>query len=255
MRKFLAYPPLSILRKSLLLGLLTVLAACTHNDGQAVRVEERKTAAGTVYSLFYPQGLAIRLRTDRPQAADATYQLSVAAAYTDLATYQPLDLLVYQGQLRQPKAMVGFLDGVLTSIGDSLTITQIVGGQSPPSAELARVRSQHGTLLLQELLVFQGQNLKHGAGNVFQRRALVELANHHFVVVESAADDLSMAQFGADLVELGARNALYLDMGDWDEGWYKAGSQVVKLGNRRTQTARQSNWLVFARPAATAKPH
>jgi hypothetical protein len=251
----LRYPPLSSLSQGLLLGLLTLLAACTPNDGQTVRVEERTTAAGTAYSFFHPQGLAIRIRTARPQAADATYQLSVAAAYTDLETYRPLDLLVHQGQLRQPKATVGFLDGVLTSIGDSLAITQIVGGQSPPSAELARVASQHGTVLLQELLVFQGQNLKHGAGNVFQRRALVELANHHFAVVESASDNLSMAQFGADLVELGARNALYLDMGDWDEGWYKAGSQVVKLGNRRTQTARQSNWLVFARPAASATPH
>ena len=249
MRKFLAYP-----KNSLLLGLLVALAACTPPGSQAVRVEERKTAAGTVYSLFHPQGLAIRVLTNRPNVGDATYQLSVAAAYTDLGNDQPLDLLVYQGQLRQPKATVGFLDGVLTSLGDSLTITQIVGGQAPPSAELARARSQHGTVLLQELLVFQGRNLKHGAGNVFQRRALVEFANQHFAVVESMADDLSMAQFGADLVELGATNALYLDMGDWDEGWYKAGSQVVKLGNRRTQTARQSNWLVFARPAPTAEP-
>jgi hypothetical protein len=253
-RKFLRSAPLRILKNGLLLGLLTVVAACTQKAGQAARVEARKTAAGTEYSVFYPQSLAIRVVTDRPEAADATYQLSVAAAYTDLETYRPLDLLVYQGQLRQPKATVGFLNGVLTSIGDSLTITQIVGGQSPPSAELARVRSQHGTMLLQELLVFQGKNLKHGEGNVFQRRALVEFAAHHFAVVESASDYLSMQQFGDDLVELGATNALYLDMGDWDEGWYKDGSQVVALGNRRTQTARQSNWLVFARPASAKLP-
>jgi hypothetical protein len=253
-RKSLGRAPLSILKKSLLPWLLAGLAACTQNTGQQARVEERQTAVGTVYSLFYPQNLAIRVVTTRPKAADATCQLSVAAAYTDLDTYRPLDLLVYQGKIVQTKATVGFLDGVLTCIGDSLTITHIPGGQSPPRATLERVRSQHGTVLLQELLVFQGKNLKQGAGNVFQRRALAEFPNHHFVVVESASDYLSMKQFGDDLVELGAKNALYLDMGDWDEGWYKAGSHLVKLGNRRTQTARQSNWLVFVTPSSIPKP-
>jgi hypothetical protein len=82
-------------------------------------------------------------------------------------------------------------------------------------------------------------------GSLFQRRALVELAGQRFVVVESMSDSLTMQQFGEDLLELGAYNALYLDMGDWDEGWYKTGKQVVKLGHRRTETGRQSNWLVL----------
>jgi hypothetical protein len=103
---------------------------------------------------------------------------------------------------------------------------------------------------LQELLVYQGQNKKAAGGSLFQRRALVELVNHRVAVVESESDSLSMHQFGEDLLELGAYNALYLDMGDWDEGWYKTGEQVVKLGNRRTETARQSNWLVFVAPSS-----
>ncbi|HEX8330332.1 MAG TPA: hypothetical protein VF629_22570 [Hymenobacter sp.] len=191
--------------------------------------------------------------TSRPVAANNNYQLSVAAAYTDLDTDQPLDLLVCNGRMLQPAAKVGFLDGVLTITGDSCFISQIPKGQSPPSTELENVRKQKGTLLLQELLVFQGQNLRPAGGSVFQRRALVELADHRFAVIESVADNLTMQQFADDLIELGARNALYLDMGDWDEGWYKTGSQVVKLGNRRTETARQSNWLVFARQASSTE--
>lgn len=230
-----------------------MLPGCSPTTTPAVGVEERKTAKGEQYSIFYPENLAVQVVTSRPNPAAADCRLSVAAAYTDLDTDQPLDLLVCQGHIRQAKATVGFLDGVLTIIGNTLTIGQISRGQSPASAELERVQRQQGTLLLQELLVFRGRNQRPAGGSFFQRRALAEFAGHRFAVVESTADSITMQQFGDDLIELGAQNALYLDMGDWDEGWYKAGSSVVKLGNRRTQTARQSNWLVFSSPSSSAK--
>jgi hypothetical protein len=239
------------LNHCLLLSLLAGLLGCTPHPTAAVRVEARKTAKGEQYALFYPENLALQVTTTRPDPAQNDCFLSVAAAYTDLATYQPLDLLAYRGTIRQPKAQVGFLDGQLTIIGPTVTISQIARGQSPSRAQLEQVRSQQGTLLLQELVVFRGKNQRPAGGAVFQRRALVEFAGHRLAVVESTSDYLTMQQFGDDLVELGAQNALYLDMGDWDEGWYKAGSSVVKTGNRRTQTARQSNWLVFVSPASS----
>jgi hypothetical protein len=238
-----------VLKSNMRLWLLAGLLASGCHSGQEVRVEGRTTAQGNQYSLFHPQGLAIRIVTSQPDVASSRYQLSAAAAYTDLDTDQPLDLLVCQGRVLQARAKVGFLDGMLTIIGDSLTIGQLPKGQSPTSAQVAQVQHRKGTLFLQELLVFQGKNVRPEGGSLFQRRALVELAGHRFVVIESVADALTMKQFAADLIELGAQNALYLDMGDWDEGWYKAGSQVVKLGNRRTATSRQSNWLVFVQPA------
>ncbi|WP_201982218.1 hypothetical protein [Hymenobacter rubidus] len=238
---------MNTLRNTVLGWLLAGLGACSPNATSEVRVEGKTTADGHQYTLFYPQGLAVRVMTVRPDVADGRYQLSVAAAYTDLDTGQPLDLLVSNGRLRQARAQVGFLDGVLTLLGDSLTIARIPMGQSPPLAELERVGSHRGTVLLQELLVFEGRNLRAAGGAVFQRRALVELAGRRFVVVESTSDAMTMQQFADDLLELGARNTLYLDMGGWDEGWYKTGPQVVKLGHRRTDTARQSNWLAFVK--------
>ena len=210
------------LRTTLLLGLLAGLAACS-GTAPEVRLEGRTTAGGQQYSVFYPQGLTIRVLTTRPDVADRTIQLSVAGAYTDLDTDRPLDLLVANGEELQPTAKVGFLDGMLTIIGDSLTITRITKGQSPPGKMLARVRQQHGTLLLQELLVFGGRSVRAAGGSVFQRRALAELAGHRFAVVESLAD-ITMQQFAADLRELGAGQALNLDTGGWDAGWYRAGS-------------------------------
>jgi hypothetical protein len=238
-------------KNGLVLGLLVGLFACSSSVAPAVHTEERTTHNKNAYIVFSPEGLSIQLLTTRPEPANSSYQLSVAAAYTDLTTYQPLDLLVYQGHKRQPKATVGFLDGVLTIQGNQLTISQIGRGQTPSHAQLAQVSKQKGTLLLQELLVYQGKNQRPAGGSLFQRRALVEFANHRFAVVESASDSLTLQQFADDLIELGAHNALYLDMGDWDEGWYKSGNTVIKLGNRRTQTAKQSNWLVFAQPTPT----
>ena len=231
------------------LGLLLYLAlqlfGCTPQPTPAVKQEQRTTAGGRQYTLWHPGPLAMQVVTRRPAIDQPECQLSVAAAYTDLQTTQPLDLLVYQGHLRQAQATVGWLDGVLTLIDTTLTITRIAPGQTPPSAVLAQVRRQKGTLLLQELLVYQGQNQKVAGGSRFQRRALVELASHRFALIESVSDSLTLQQFGQDLVELGAHNALYLDMGDWDAGWYRQANKVVQLGYRRSQTARQSNWLVF----------
>ena len=248
---------MNILKSSLLLCLLPALLGCTRPGTPQVRVEARQTAKGEQYTVFYPEKLAIEVVTSRPNPASDDCFLSVAAAYTDLNTYQPLDLLVSQGRLRQANATVGFLDGVLTVVGDTIAIGQLPKGQSPSGAQLAAVQRRHGTLLMQELVVFKGQNQRPAGGTVFQRRALVEFANHRFAVVESTSDYLDMQHFGDDLVELGAQNALYLDMGDWDEGWYKDGGSVVKLGNRRTRTNRQSNWLVFAHthtPTAQPRP-
>ncbi len=244
---------MKILKNSLLLAFMLGFNTCTQNSAQQVLPEERTTQKGSLYSIFYPQNLAIQVVTIRPNAEDERYCLGVAAAYTDLETNQPLDLLVANGRTLQAKAKVGFLDGMLTIVDNKLTISKITAGQSPPSTQLNRLQSQHGTLLLQELLVLEGKKQKPAGGSLFQRRALVEFADYRFAVVESASDATGMQQFGNDLVELGAKNALYLDMGDWDEGWYKRGSQVVGLGHRRTETAWQSNWLVFVKPLATPR--
>ena len=236
------------LLSNVLLCLLIGLFACSSQAAREVRAVQRKTKKGTVYALFYPQNLAVRVVTSRPDVGNSHYLLSVAAAYTDLQTNRPLDLLMCEGRVLQAQAKVGFLDGVLIITGNTLTISRLAKGQSPPGAQLAQVRARNGTLLLQELLVFEGKNQKAAGGSVFQRRALVEFANHQFAVIESTSNYLTLQQFGNDLLELGAKNALYLDMGDWDEGWYKTPGKLIRLGNRRTETARQSNWLVFVAP-------
>jgi hypothetical protein len=148
-----------------------------------VRREGRTARNGQQYALFYPEGLAVQLVTRRPDPADERVHLSVAAAYTDLDTTHPLDLLVCAGQLRQTAATVGFLDGVVTLVGDSVRFARLAPGQAPPRAQLAQVARRQGSVFLQELLVHNGYNRRGPGGSLFQRRALVEWADRRLAVV------------------------------------------------------------------------
>lgn len=57
---------------------------------------------------------------------------------------------------------------------------------------------------------------------------------------------LTLTQFGLDLKELGVKNAIYTDMGAYDEGWYRDAEKGVKpLGNDRSLTEKQTNWFTF----------
>jgi len=60
---------------------------------------------------------------------------------------------------------------------------------------------------------------------------------------------VELAIFADDLALLGAKTAMNLDMGAWDEGWYRdARGEIVRLGHDRSSTQRQSNWLVLGEP-------
>lgn len=160
-------------------------------------MEERKTQASHRYTFLYPQNLAVQVVAQRPRVADARYCLSVAAAYTKLETDESLDLMVCQGHTWQAKPEVGFLTGMLTISGDTLTIGRVAAGQLP-LPQMGRAAYGQGTVLLQELLVFEGKNQRQAGGSLFQRRAQVELANHRFAMVESVSDMLGMQQFVSD---------------------------------------------------------
>nr|GFC41050.1 hypothetical protein [Tanacetum cinerariifolium] len=82
-----------------------------------------------------------------------------------------------------------------------------------PAGERRPRAASPGAGWLSGRLLNYPRNQRPAGGSVFQRRALVEFANYQFAVVESASDYLTLKQFGDDLLELGAQNALYLDMG------------------------------------------
>ncbi len=213
---------------------------------QSITLVNRKNTKGENYTLLYANALKLRLTTQRPNPADTRIRLAVAAAYTNISLMQPLDLLVANGRVLSTQAKVGFLDAVVILTDQKVAIHKIPKGSHPPDSLFTYTRNHKGSLFLQELLVYKGKVQKPEGGSRFQRRALAEFTNQSYAIVESTSDYLTMKQFAEDLRTMGVRTAVYLDMGDWDEGWYKTNqNQPIIFGHRRTRTKDQSNWLIF----------
>ena len=90
----------------------------------------------------------------------------------------------------------------------------------------------------------------------FQRRAIVTYKNGQTAVIESDKP-ITLTEFAHDLAskdpnkpENDIQTAMYVDMGDWSEGWYRNPSdgKIISIGNDKLQTNKQTNWLVFKKP-------
>ena len=76
------------------------------------------------------------------------------------------------------------------------------------------------------------------------RRAIIEI-NNHFYIVQSIGR-ISILDFQNLLISISAKNAIYLDMGTYSEGWYENDvGKITIIGETMINTNKQSNWIVF----------
>ncbi|MBK7748810.1 MAG: hypothetical protein IPI39_16325 [Candidatus Obscuribacter sp.] len=83
----------------------------------------------------------------------------------------------------------------------------------------------------------------------FQRRAIGLTKQGAYKIFQSDKA-ISFSTFNRDLVSMGVTEALYFDMGAWDEGWYRHATtgKAITIGLDRSRTDRQSNWLILKKP-------
>jgi hypothetical protein len=80
--------------------------------------------------------------------------------------------------------------------------------------------------------------------SLFQRRALC-IWHNQLVVIETSLP-CTLQKFADVIKNCGIQNALYVDMGSWDEGWFRSHDNTIHtIGLMRNQTAKQSNWFTF----------
>jgi hypothetical protein len=202
-----------------------------------------------LYIYRLPERCTPQLTQKRPSRTDSTISLCVAAAFTRLDN--------------------GNIDGLFAVNGNvSGTVSKRLGGGCllyPGKPMVKMLGTRDGTLLtqgwidsaiiktkasfFQQLqLVRDKQALRYGKDvSLFQRRAFVEFTNSlAFPAVVESESELTLQQFADALAAMKIHNALYLDMGGWDEGWIRTTDGEQKtIGLIRSQTARQCNWLVF----------
>lgn len=182
-----------------------------------------------------------------PSIGDSTVALCVEAAFTGecLPTFSPRNVAgnyVVEGRLRR-----GYKSKANTGLLSTAGGPHIVSARHS-SEELARAESEGASLIGQMLLVERGKAVYNGhpiklrSQNIY--RAACCMQDGRFAVIQSLTK-VRLQDFIHALTVLGARDALYLDMGGgWNYGWYRetTASPAVELFHYRTPY--QTNWLV-----------
>ncbi len=213
-------------------------AAATRN----LTVEER-TASSTRFLVIRQKEPHVKLTLVRPDEKDAAVLLSVPGTYTS-PTDTVEGYVVLDGKIVQQKERQGW-DGAVVFKNDGIDIRQTNGGRTLTKDALAAFVAEGASLIQVHLLVKGGlpQHFKEQPPTL--RRALAVMKDGAPAVIESR-DFLDLNIFAGLLVELGARDAVNLDMGSWSAGWYRSSDgRPVPIGYPHENAKRQTNWIVM----------
>jgi prepilin-type processing-associated H-X9-DG protein len=210
---------------------------------------QKSTIEGTIYARYILTGLSPHLDQVRPSMLDTNIVLSIACAFTRLDNNSIDGLFMHRGQLIQ-KQINASLGGLLfIDHFGNMRIQKREGMNIELADTIARFINDSLSCCQQIQLVRTGESLRFGKDKAFfQRRAVALFADGHAEIIESTSPIL-LQRFADDLKTMGVMDAVYTDMGGWDEGWirFSAKSKPSTIGLMRTQTDRQSNWLYFER--------
>jgi hypothetical protein len=239
----------------MLLGMITLLIVFTPRliNGEAssevkteqITVEQRKVSSGNHYTIFHKKGCRMHFVVDRPRKEDKNIMLCIPAAFTDLNDYGVDGACLSNGN-RCNDQVNYTLGGALKIENGNSFIFSTDKGRLLTDSLLDAIAKRKGSLFQQIYMVVDGKAESFKDKKLFQRRGLVQMKDKSWAVIESL-EAISLADFSNDLVEMGVQHALYTDMGAWDEGWYREpGKEKVNvIGQLRSQTSRQSNWVIF----------
>jgi len=218
-------------------------------------VEQKKASSGNHYTIIYKGEATTKFTTKRPDKKDKTILCCIAAAFTRLDDGKVDGVYAIEGKVSNIEFSNYHLGGGILLNDKGCEIFPIKLQPSSPesskifplSPELQKKITEGKYSFFQQIqLIVNGKAEKFKDTQLFQRRAVVILNDKKVAIIESA-EPITLAAFSTDLVELGAYNALYTDMGAWDEGWYRTDKGIKIIGTSKSQTEKQSNWVVFVK--------
>lgn len=221
--------------------------------GNAVRVSHAEAAGKKLKVISLVDGAHVRFVskkqkgfTGAPDISDTSIVLNVAAAFTkDLVTTDVCGDHVVAGE-----RIKGYDD--VTSTGHMLILDDKVTIKSNASLDesLEAAVKGKGYLFQQCYIVEDGKGLVERIPKpILDRnshilyRAACLMEDGVFVIVQGE-EEMYPGEFVDALVALGARQALYLDMGTWAWGWVREWDMLPQeLTEHFFNTRFQSNWL------------
>lgn len=199
------------------------------------------------YTVYYLLDKKIALTDKRPSKADTSIFLCIPAAFTQLDDGSIDGLFIIDGKVTDRKKVNHHLGGGLLVTDDKLQLIKTDDGKFLTEAWIDSIADLKGSFFQQIQMVRDGEALNFNKDKkLFQRRAVVIYRDGAIAVVESKSP-VTLQEFADDLVKMKVLNAIYTDMGSYDEGWVRnqENKKIEVIGNIRTQTQFQSNWLVF----------
>jgi hypothetical protein len=221
-----------------LIALLVLFSGC--QDTPALELEFKTAMSKHNYTIWTWNDLDMDWTMTRPSPDDETIHMCIPSAFTELSSNRVQGTFSDNGNEPYPSTHNPSVGGVcLIEDGEMRLLTKGEAKLAPDYKSKSSV--DH---FQQILIVKDGKPEKFKDLKVFQRRALVILSDGRSAIIESEKP-ASLAQFSHDLCELGADRALYVDMGAWDEGWYRYGNGIMTIGRMKSATERQSNWVIL----------
>ncbi len=214
--------------------------------GNELKVEQKKAKSGYNYTIFYKNNLLLDVSLKRPDKNDKNILLCIPGAYTNLQSYDVDGLYIDNGTVYHRNNVNYSLGGAIKIVNGDCELFPTNKGKLLNDSLINTVVTKKGSLFQQILMVEKGVGATYKDIKLFQRRAIVKLKGNKTAIIESY-EHITLTAFTNDLLELGVTDALYTDMGAWDEGWYKnpADNSVVTIGRMKTQTDKQCNWVVL----------
>ncbi|MDR0789559.1 MAG: hypothetical protein LBO06_02050 [Bacteroidales bacterium] len=192
---------------------------------------------------YVPVKCKLKFTDIKPDKGDSKQKLCVAAAFTSKELIYVVGDYVTQGRFvgQEPDVESGYC-----VIINGRPVIRPLDNQV--DKYIIRAVETKGDFFRQMLLIYDYEVVQCTIFDKYRptyRRALVEQGKGQFFVVESE-ERISICDFQTMLVKLGVKNAIYLDMGTWSEGFYRDRyNEVVPIGKQTLSTKHQTNWLVF----------
>lgn len=192
--------------------------------------------------VFYmPHNCRVSFTNQRPDSNSNEIALSVACAFTSSNLKDVVGDYVCRGQLYSNKSDVE--TGFCLILKDTIIIDSLANS----SIYKSMAQKQAGAYFQQMLLLKSGDTVEC---SIFRKqkptfRRCLAIYNGRGVIIESV-DRLTFENFANALKEIGIRDAIYLDMGTWSEGFVRLKDKsIFSIGHLKHNTKRQTNWLRY----------
>lgn len=213
---------------------------------QNISLETKTGKSGTTYTFFKKNACKIAFTNVRPDKKDASVLLCIPAAFTNTGNDHIDGIFAVKGEVGNTEVINKTLGGVCYLEKNSCRIFQSGKGRLFNDSLLQLVKANKVSFFQQIQCIQNGKAASFADQKIFQRRGIAVLKDHSIAIIEST-ENITLKVFSEDLAKLGVVDLIYTDMGAWDEGWYRdPASQMRKtIGRDLSQTARQSNWVIF----------